>query len=86
MFFWAWEEHKNRMARARDELARALDEARAEGLAEGLTEGRAEGRAETAKEYETTLAMAAREREESLAAARERAMAEGVDLDKYLNP
>ena len=82
MFFWAWEEHKNRMARARDELARALDEARTEGLAEG----RAEGRAETAKEYETTLAMAAREREEALAAARERAMAEGVDLDKYLNP
>ena len=38
MFFWAWEEHKNRMARARDELARALDEARAEGLTEGLAE------------------------------------------------
>ena len=60
MFFWAWEDHKNRMERARNE---------------GRSEGRSEGRKEAAKEQE-----------EKLAAARERARAEGVDLDKYLNP
>ena len=61
MFFWAWEDHKNRMERARNE-----------------------GRVEAAKE--SKLAAAVKEREDALAAARERAKAEGIDLDKYLNP
>ena len=37
--------------------------------------GRAEGRAEIVKEYEAKLA-----------AARERAKAEGIDFDKYFKP
>ena len=80
MFFWAWEDHKNRMERARERArnegrSEGLNEGRNEGRAEGLNEGRNEGRAEAAREYENALA-----------AARERARAEGVDLDKYLNP
>ena len=46
-----------------------------EGRAEGLAEGESIGSAKTAKEYEAKLA-----------AAKERAKAEGIDLDKYLNP
>ena len=41
----------------------------------GRAEGLAEGRAEIVKEYEAKLA-----------AAKERAKAEGIDLDKYLKP
>ena len=55
----------------RDRLERAKDEGREEGREEGRTEGR------------TT---AVNEYEDKLAAARERAKAEGIDLDKYLNP
>ena len=66
MFFWAWEDHKNRMQRIRNQV---------------MAEGRAEGRAEAAKEYEEALA-AVREREDRL---RERAKAEGIDIDRLLN-
>ena len=77
MFFWAWEDHKNRMERAKNE-----------GRAEAAKEYEA-SLAQVAKEYEVSLAQAAKERkqqEDALAAARERARAEGIDLDKYLNP
>ena len=63
----------------------ALDERR-----ERIENAKEEGRAEAAKEYRRMLAQElAQERkqqEEALAAARERARAEGIDLDKYLNP
>ena len=66
----------------------ALDERR-----ERIENAKEEGRAEAAKEYRQMLAQAAKERaeerkqqEDALAAARERARAEGIDLDKYLNP
>ncbi len=60
------------------EHKKAIDKFRNEGRAEG----REEGRKEAAKKYEQEIA----QREAMLAAARERAMAEGIDLDKYLNP
>ena len=62
----------------------ALDERR-----ERIERAKEEGRAEAAREYRQMLAQAAEERkqqEDALAAARERARAEGIDLDKYLNP
>ena len=71
MFFWAWEDHKNRMEMARNKAR---------------NEGRNEGRNEAAKEYEAKLALAAKEREDVLAAARERAKTEGIDIDRFLNP
>ena len=55
----------------------ALDERRERierAKAEGREEGRKEGRATAVNEYE-----------DKLTAARERARAEGIDLDKYLN-
>ena len=39
-----------------------------------------------AKALDARLGVAAREREDSLAAAWERAKADGIDMDKYLNP
>ena len=56
---------------ALDERRDRLERAKDEGREEGRTEGR------------TT---AVNEYEDKLAAARERARAEGIDLDKYLNP
>ena len=56
----------------------ALDERR-----DRLERAKAEGREEGRKEGRTT---AVNEYEDKLAAARERAKAEGIDLDKYLNP
>ena len=75
MAFWAWSEHKKAIDRFKSE-------GRAEGRAEGLAEGLAEGRKEAVREYEQKLA----QREAQLTDARERARAEGIDLDKYLNP
>ncbi len=63
---------------ALDERRDRLERAKAEGLEEGREQGREQGR----KEGRTT---AVNEYEDKLAAARERARAEGVDLDKYLN-
>ena len=74
MGLWALDERRERIERAKDE-----------------------GRAEAAKEYKKMLALVTQEaasaaqeaeerREQALAAARERARADGVDLDKYLNP
>ena len=63
----------------------ALDERR-ERLERARDEGRAEGRKEASKEYQQKLDVAAKEREDALAAARERAKAEGIDLDRFLNP
>ena len=63
----------------------ALDERR-----ERIENAKEEGRAEAAKEYRQMLAQELakerKEQEDALAAARERARAEGIDLDKYLNP
>lgn len=59
----------------------ALDERR-----ERIERAKEEGRKEAAKEYRQMLAQERKEQEEALAAARERARAEGIDLDKYLNP
>ena len=67
----------------------ALDERR-----ERIERAKEEGRAEAAREYRQMLAQAIaqaikerkQQEEEVLAAARERARAEGIDLDKYLNP
>ena len=83
MVFWALSEHKKAVQRHKDAgRAEGRTEGRTEGRAEGRTEGRAEGLAEgesigsakTAKEYEAKLA-----------AAKEQAKSEGIDLDKYLN-
>ena len=63
----------------------ALDE-RKERLDRARDEGRVEGRKATRREYEEKMALAAKEHEEALAAARERAKAEGIDLDRFLNP
>ena len=71
MGLWALDERRERLERARDE---------------GRVEGRKEGRKEASKEYQQKLAAAAKEREDALAAARERAKAEGIDLDRFLNP
>ena len=73
MVFWAWSEHKKALERFRNE---------------GRAEGRAEGRQEAAKEYEQKIAQqqaelaAARAREDAI---RERARAEGIDIDRLLN-
>ena len=59
----------------KERLDRARDEGRVEGRKEGQKEGRKEGRKAATKEHE-----------DALAAARERAKAEGIDLDRFLNP
>ena len=60
---------------ALDERKERLDRARDEGRVEGRKEGQKEGRKAATKEHE-----------DALAAARERAKAEGIDLDRFLNP
>ena len=60
---------------ALDERRDRLERAKNEGREQGREEGRKEGRTTAVNEYE-----------DKLAAARERAKAEGIDLDKYLNP
>ena len=94
MVFWAWSEHKKAIQRYRDE-------GRAEGRAEVAAELAKEREARlaaanerqaqlieeaVAKVLDARLGAAAREREDSLAAAWERAKADGIDMDKYLKP
>ena len=59
----------------------ALDERQ-----ERLERARDEGREEADKEYQQKLALAVKEHEDALAAVRERAKAEGIDLDRFLRP
>ena len=87
MVFWALAEHEKVVERHRNAgRAEGRAEGRTEGRAEGRTEGRAEGRAEGLAEGESIgSAKTAKEYEAKLAAAKEQAKAEGIDLDKYLN-
>ena len=94
MVFWAWSEHKKAIQRYRDE-------GRAEGRAEVAAELAKERESRlaaaderqaqlideaVAKALDARLGAVAREREDSLAAAWERAKADGIDMDKYLKP
>lgn len=60
---------------ALDERRDRIERAKAEGREEGRKEGQKAGRTTAVNEYE-----------DKLAAARERAKAEGIDLDRFLNP
>ena len=76
MVFWALSEHRKVVQKHKDAgWVEGFVEGFAESFAESWAEGWYEGRAEIAKEYEAKLA-----------AAKERARAEGIDLDKYLKP
>ena len=102
MVFWAWSEHKKAIQRYRDEgraegraeVAAELAKEREARLAAAderqaqLADARQAQLIEeaVAKALDARLGAAAREREDSLAAAWERAKADGIDMDKYLNP
>ena len=101
MVFWAWSEHKKAIQGFKD-AGRAEGRAEAAKeyepkLAELVKEREAwlaaadERQAQliddaVAKALDARLGVAAREREDSLAAAWERAKADGIDMDKYLKP
>ena len=81
MGLWALDERRERIERAKDE-----------GRAEAAKEYKkmlalvTQEAASAAQEAASAAQEAEERREKALAAARERARADGVDLDKYLNP
>ena len=97
MVFWAWSEHKKAIQGFKDagraEAAKEYEPKLAELAKErdALLEATNERQerlidAAVAKALDARLGAAGRGSEDWLAAARERARADGIDLDKYLNP
>ena len=101
MVFWAWSEHKKAIqgfkdagrAEGRAEAAKEYEPKLAELVKEreawlaAADERQAQQiDAAVTKALDARLGAAAREREDSLAAAWERAKADGIDMDKYLKP
>ncbi len=88
MVFWAWSEHKNAQERFKNQGRAEATKEYEKKLAIATKEHKDE-LANAAKEHEDDLANAAviiQQHQEILAVARERAKAEGIDLDRFLNP
>lgn len=80
MGLWALDERRERIERAKDEGRAEAAKEYEKRLALATQE------AASAAQEAASATQEVAEREKALAAARERARADGVDLDKYLNP